>query len=145
MYTESYGALGPYLGKIDALARFVRYGLLPPPVVVHPLTDKEKRGKEVFESAQAQCAKCHVPESDFTDRTVYPLKALPLAPGFDAEKEAAYKTPSLLFVGETGPYFHDGSQATLADLVKNNGSRMGQTSHLSPDDQAALVAYLETL
>ena len=105
----------------------------------------ELRGKEIFESAQAQCAKCHVPGSDFTDRAVLPLKALPPPEGFAEEKNGAYKTPSLLFIGGTEPYFHDGSQPTLAALVKSNGSRMGQTSHLSPEDQAALVAYLETL
>ena len=144
-YAGIYDDLGPYLGKIDALARYARYGLLPPPTVARPLTDVEKRGKDIFDSAEAQCAKCHVPTSDFTDRAVLPLRALPAAPGFVAERDAAYKTPSLLFVGETAPYYHDGSQPTLESLVKNNGSRMGQTSHLSPDDQAALVAYLRTL
>jgi hypothetical protein len=29
--------------------------------------------------------------------------------------------------------------------VKKNGNRMGNTSSLSADDQAALVAYLKTL
>lgn len=145
VYADIYDDLGPYLGKIDALARFARYGLLPPPVEVHPLTAAEARGKVIFESAEAQCARCHVPDSDLTDRTVYPLRALPVQPGFAAEKVAAYRTPSLLFVGGTAPYFHDGSQATLLSLVKNNGSRMGQTGHLSAEDQAALVAYLETL
>lgn len=139
------GDYGPYLAKIDALGDFIQSGLLPPPTLVQPLSGAEKRGKEIFESDQAQCARCHVPATDLTDRTAYPLRALPALPGMDAEKNAAFKTPSLLFIGGTAPYFHDGSAATLEDLVKNNGSRMGQTAHLSPEDQAALVAYLKTL
>lgn len=131
--------------KIDTLADYLQSGLLPPPVIERPLTEVEARGKTVFESAETQCAKCHVPATEFTDRTSYPLRSLPLLKGFDPEKNNGFKTPSLWYVGNTAPYFHDGSQATLADLVKNNGSRMGQTSHLSAEDQAALVAYLETL
>lgn len=130
---------------IDALTDYLQSGLLPPPTLDRPLTDVEKRGKEIFESAEAQCAKCHVPATELTDRTSYPLRSLPPLKGFDPEKNNGFKTPSLYFVGNTAPYFHDGSAPTLLDLVKNNGSRMGQTSHLGPEDQAALVAYLETL
>ncbi|MBK8258261.1 MAG: hypothetical protein IPK82_37030 [Polyangiaceae bacterium] len=132
-------------GMIKALAYYVQSALLPPPVVVHPLTDQEKRGKEIFENDENQCARCHIPTTDWTDRTAYPLKPLPVLPGFDAEKNSSFKTPSLLFVAGTAPYFHDGSQPTLEDLIKNNGSRMGHTEKLSPEDQAALVAYLKTL
>lgn len=131
--------------QIDALTDYLQSALLPPPVLDRPLTDVEKRGKAIFESDESQCAKCHVPANEFTDRQSYPLKSLPILPGFNPERNNGFKTPSLWFVGRTAPFFHDGSQATLADLVKNNGSRMGQTSHLSPEDQAALVAYLETL
>jgi cytochrome c peroxidase len=56
-----------------------------------------------------------------------------------------FKTPSLLFVGGTPPYFHDGSAATLEEVLEKNRDRMGKTSHLSPDDRAALVAFLRTL
>lgn len=131
--------------KVDTLADYLQSGLLPPPTLERPLTGVEERGKAIFESAQAQCSKCHAPETEYTDRASYPLRSLPLLKGFDRETNNGFKTPSLYFVGRTPPYFHDGSQATLADLVRTNGSRMGQTDHLSPEDQAALVAYLETL
>ncbi|MEZ4301382.1 MAG: c-type cytochrome [Polyangiaceae bacterium] len=139
------GDLGPYLHKIDSLADFLQSGLLPPPTVAHPLTDQEKRGKEIFDSEEAQCAKCHVPDTGFTDRTAYPIRALPVQDGFDPERNQSFKTPSLLFIAGTAPYFHDGSQATLEDLIKNNGTRMGDTGRLSAEDRAALVAYLSTL
>jgi cytochrome c peroxidase len=53
--------------------------------------------------------------------------------------------PSLLFLAGTAPYYHDGSAATLAELIEKNGNRMGNTSHLSPQERADLVAYLERL
>jgi YVTN family beta-propeller protein len=137
--------MGPFLGKIDAIMDFAQSGLLPPPTLVKPLTDQEKRGKQLFESKEAQCSVCHAPETGFTDRTAYPLRSLPVYGDFDADENNAFKTPSLYFIAQTAPYFHDGSAPTLEALVKNNGSRMGQTSHLSADDQAALVAYLRTL
>lgn len=137
--------LGPFLGKIDAIMDFAQSGLLPPPTLVKPLTDQEKKGKEIFDSKQAQCSTCHAPETGFTDRTAYPLRALLNTQDFDKEDNTAFKTPSLYFIAQTAPYFHDGSAPTLEALIKNNGSRMGQTAHLSPDDQAALAAYLRTL
>jgi cytochrome c peroxidase len=59
----------------------------------------------------------------------------------------AYNTPSLLGVGATAPYFHDGSARTLREVLTtgNPGDRMGRTSHLKAEDIDALVAYLETL
>ena len=56
-----------------------------------------------------------------------------------------FKVPSLLYVGGSAPYFHDGSEPSLASLIDHNGTRMGHTKQLSPADRAALVAFLETL
>lgn len=139
------GYAGEDTAKLDYLADYLRSGLLPPPTVAHALSETERRGKAIFESDQARCSRCHVPASEFTDRGALPLPALPLRPGFDAEPNPAFKTPSLWFVAGTAPYFHDGSQATLEDLVRNNRARMGDTSQLDAGDQAALVAYLRTL
>jgi len=136
---------GEQLSMLDYLVDYLRSGLLPPPTVVRELDATELRGKAIFESDDARCARCHVPANEFTDRLATPFLALPVRPGFDPEPNAAFKTPSLWFVSGTAPYFHDGSQASLEDLVRTNRDRMGQTSHLSADDQAALVAYLRTL
>jgi DNA-binding beta-propeller fold protein YncE/mono/diheme cytochrome c family protein len=137
---------GQGIARIDYLIDYLQSGLLPPPTLARELDDTEKKGKAIFEDkSKANCASCHVPESEFTDRAAYPLRALPTRPGFDEEPNLAFKTPSLRFIAGTAPYFHDGSSATLEDLVKSNGNRMGNTSGLSADDQAALVAYLKTL
>jgi cytochrome c peroxidase len=66
----------------------------------------------------------------------------------------AYKTPMLREVALTAPYMHDGSIATLEDVVEfydrggvdNPGrSPLLAPLRLAPDEKAALVAFLKTL
>ena len=45
----------------------------------------------------------------------------------------------------TAPYLHDGSAATLHDVLEQTRGAMGNINGLSEDDLDALVAYLETL
>jgi cytochrome c peroxidase len=136
---ENVAARAGYVGE------FLRKGLVPPPKEQRALTPDEERGKVVFESKEAACSVCHRPDTDFTDRVAYPLKALPTRKDFDDEPKQAFKTPSLLFVARRAPYFHDGSASSLERLVEQNQDRMGKTSHLSEQDRAALVAFLKTL
>jgi YVTN family beta-propeller protein len=136
---------GSDVARLDYLIDYLVTGLLPPPTLVHPLDEQEQRGKAIFESDETRCSRCHVPASEFTDRGVLPLPRLPVRPGFDPEPNPAFKTPSLWFVAGTSPYFHDGSRATLEELIASNHDRMGKTSHLSEEDRSALVAYLRTL
>lgn len=128
-----------------SLAAFLRQGLVPPPRDKRARTSIEDSGKRIFESDETRCATCHTPAQDFTDRAPHIL-LLPAAAGFDEEPPGSgFKPPSLLFVQGTAPYYHDGSVATLEDLIANNQDRMGKTSHLSAEERAALVAYLRTL
>jgi mono/diheme cytochrome c family protein len=108
-----------------SLAAFLRQGLVAPPREKHPLTAVESSGKKIFEADETRCATCHAPAQDFTDRTPHIL-IWPPAAGFDEEPPGSgFKPPSLLFVQGTAPYYHDGSVATLEDLVANNQDRMG--------------------
>jgi YVTN family beta-propeller protein len=52
-----------------------------------------------------------------------------------------FDTPTLRGIFATAPYFHDGSSATLDDVV----ARLSFSSTLSAADQADLVAFLKTL
>ncbi|MCU1283344.1 MAG: Surface antigen [bacterium] len=52
-----------------------------------------------------------------------------------------FDTPTLRGIFATAPYFHDGSAATLRDVV----DRLPFTTSLSADDKDALVAYVKTL
>lgn len=127
-----------------AVAKFLREGLRPPHREERPLTDEEKRGQELFMHADVGCAACHDPKSHYSDGAVYP-KIAQAQPGYLDESNVNFRTPSLRFVSGTPPYLHDGSRATLEDVLKYNMDRMGKTSHLSDADRAALVAYLRTL
>lgn len=72
----------------------------------------------------------------------------------------AFKTPTLRNVAETAPYMHDGSLATLEDVVDfyNNGGRVKPDDPINPfqsggirplnltdQEKADLVAFLKTL
>ncbi|AUX43514.1 hypothetical protein SOCE26_049630 [Sorangium cellulosum] len=127
------------------LAMFVRRGLVTPPRSGAGSDERVKRGRDIFHSDEAKCARCHVPTSDYTDRTAYPMPKRPPPPGYDEDPRLEYKTPSLRFVGGRPPYLHDGRAGTLAELIEKNADWMGKTSHLSPEDRAALAAFLETL
>lgn len=131
--------------RAEPLAEFLRQGLVPPPREERELSPQERKGKAVFESPGTQCTSCHVPRTEFTDRSVLPLRGVKALPLFDEDPRHGYKVPSLLYVGSTPPYYHDGSEATLEDLVEHDQNRMGRTTHLSAEDRAALVAYLRTL
>jgi DNA-binding beta-propeller fold protein YncE len=131
--------------RANALVPFLRKGLVPPPRLERELTDEEKKGKEIFESPATKCTTCHDPATGLTDRIAYALGKVDAPPGFEEDENPKYRTPSLLFVGGTPPYFHDGHAPTLEALVSKNADRMGKTSHLSAAERAALVAYLETL
>jgi cytochrome c peroxidase len=130
--------------RADAITAFLREGL-PPPRHERPLTEIEQQGKVLFSSDRTQCAGCHVPETAYTDRNAVPLPMLAPPPGFDQDPNPAFKVPSLLYVGGTAPYFHDGHARSLEELVDKNGDRMGKTNQLTADERAALVAFLRTL
>ena len=70
------------------------------------------------------------------------------------EDRGAFKTPTLRDVGRTSPYMHDGSLATLEDVVAyyNRGGRPNpnldtdiQPLDFPDTDQRALVAFLKAL
>jgi len=75
----------------------------------------------------------------------------------DTIPEGAYRTPSLRNVSVTAPYMHDGSIATLADVVwhynqgisdettPGAGAASFRPLYLSTDEQADLVEFLESL
>lgn len=93
-----------------------------------------QRGKAIFESPEAACATCHNGPR-YTDKQKYAMAGL-----------TSVQTRALTGIAASGPYLHNGSEATLLDLV-NAADRinMGRTSHLSEQEKADLVAYLESL
>jgi sugar lactone lactonase YvrE len=93
------------------------------------------RGKSLFESSDLGCASCHEGAS-YTDRERH---ALDHAPEID--------TPSLIGVAASAPYFHDGSAATLEEVLRDRGDVHGMSAaarDLGDAQLADLIAYLET-
>lgn len=115
------------------------------------------RGFLIF-NTRANCAACHggwnlsdggfhdvgLPSADRGRGAVLPLKAM----------QHAFKTPTLRDVARRAPYMHDGSLATLWDVVDRYDRGGEVRPSLSPEirplglsaqDKADLVAFLETL
>lgn len=141
------GGSGLPQADLKKLARFVREGLIAPntrPEPGHePTPEAERlvaRGREVFTSAEVGCSGCHSLDREASDRAVHVV-------GTRSKKDVheAFRTPPLLFIGGTAPYFHDGRYPTLESLLADNFDRMGQTTQLSGDDLRALAAFLRTL
>ena len=105
-----------------------------------PSTAAVERGKAIFQSEAAGCGGCHVLDQGTSDHRVHDV-----ASRSKLDDSASFRTPPLLFVGETAPYFHDGRYATLEALLDDNLDRMGSTSQLSRDDRSALLAFLRSL
>ncbi len=67
----------------------------------------------------------------------------------DRPRESEWRTPPLWGVADSAPYLHDGSAPTLRDaILRHKGDAKVVTdaySKLSKDDQASLIAFLQTL
>jgi mono/diheme cytochrome c family protein len=102
------------------------------------------RGQIVFEGA-AQCATCHAGTA-FTDANVrlHLPSEVPTDPTH-AERSATkmYRTTPLRGLWQHAPYFHDGSAATLADVVERYVGARGLS--LTAQEKADLVEYLKSL
>lgn len=122
------------------------------------LTPDAKRGFAVF-VGKGGCSACHAGPS-FTDGSFHDIGSSTddLGRGgifkTSLKLQHAFKTPSLRGVAERAPYMHDGSRATLEDVVElydrggiERPSRAYEIRplHLSAEEKADLVAFLATL
>ena len=126
-----------------ALAMYV-YSLDPPPR--EPVADAAV-GKALFERS---CARCHSGPSGAGEPIPAERVGTDRALAFGrARGTGVYRPAPLVRVADAGPYLHDGSVATLELLL--DASRLAHTpghafgSERSPDERAALLAYLRTL
>ena len=102
------------------------------------------RGQQVF-NGQGQCATCHA-GATYTDANtrLHPTSEVPTDPthaGRSATK--MYRTTPLRALWQHAPYFHDGSAATLNDVVDRYDS--AKNLQLTPAQKADLVEYLKSL
>ena len=109
------------------------------------------RGRHLFRN-EAGCASCHQGPL-FTDVLSGPSRTKPLLHhptevGTDAEYASRtatgkYRTTPLRGLFQHPPYFHDGSAATLLEVVNHYDQQFGLS--LTPAQKADLVEYLKSL
>jgi cytochrome c peroxidase len=128
------------------------------------VSDQVKRGHELFFD-KAGCNQCHL-GSNFTDSTFHNLGVGwdPVAKTFADEgrflvttretDRGAFKTPTLREVSKRAPYMHDGSMATLREVVElyNRGGEKNpyldpkmQPLNLTEAEIDAIVAFMQAL
>lgn len=105
-----------------------------------------ERGKKLFRGA-ARCSHCHLPGDHFTDVNRGKLHR-PEETGMDpayAKRTVTgrYRTTPLRALWQHPPYFHDGSAATLKEVVEHYDSELDL--RLTERQKADLVEYLRTL
>lgn len=119
------------------------------------------RGMKVFNS-KGRCKVCHV-GFNFTDESYRNLGVGMDQPKPDVGRSAVtkkaedlgkFKTPTLRNLTETGPYLHDGSAATLAEVVElydrggvanSNLDTNMKPLNLTAAEKSDLVAFMESL
>jgi YVTN family beta-propeller protein len=130
--------------KLDAYLDQLPFGENPLKGAAPP--EALARGRAAFD--KAGCASCHAGEL-FTNNQNADVGTLNTA-GANADNgpvvTRGFNVPSLLGVGRTAPYLHDGSQGTLEDRIFNNpGDRHGVTSALTDQEKSDLVLFLKSL
>jgi len=128
-------ALDAYLASLRAVPN-------PNRVATGALSEAAQRGQRLFEDAAVGCARCH-PAPLFTDRQSHAV-GTQHRPGTSEDR---FDTPTLVECWRTAPYLHDGSAASLVDIMttRNAGDRHGMTSQLTAEQIGDLVAYVRSL
>jgi cytochrome c peroxidase len=125
------------------------------------VSDSAKRGFALF-TGKANCAVCHS-GYNFTDNGFHNIGLKGDGAAYDVGRYAqkplkamrgAFKTPTLRDIALTAPYMRNGAYATLMEVVehydrggddKENLSLNIAPLHLSGDEKADLVAFMESL
>ncbi len=117
------------------------------------LTDREKRGLDVFRN-KGKCADCH-----FLHPTIWPDRPLLSDYGYDnlgvpsrgakdpglgghtgnTEELGMFRAPGLRNAALTAPYFHNGSVATLREVIEFYNRRDLETERWGPTDYPETV------
>ena len=136
-----------------------RYAEAKAAAAAHPMSDAAKRGRELF-FGKANCTACHV-GANLADEQSHNIgigmdKPEPDPGRFavtkDEKDRGAFKTPTVRNVTLTAPYMHDGSVATLEEVVAwydKGGHPNPQLSdkikplNLTAEERADLVEFMK--
>jgi cytochrome c peroxidase len=167
-FKEVFGGPPTVEGLTKALASFQRAVKLEPSPFdrwrngeTNAISEAAKRGYKTF-SQEGKCSVCHR-GTDLTDGEFHNLGLVldPQKPDLGrftvtqfAAHRGAFKTPTLYNVALTAPYMHDGSLATLEDVVafydEGGGPDAGRSAlmrklNLTAQEKADLVEFLKSL
>ncbi len=129
--------------KLPAL-RDYQFSLAPPTPPAGSIdVDAAARGRVLFEGT-ARCSSCHAGAS-FTDAPTLHAAAETGMDPTEAERSATgrYRSTPLRGAWHRAPYFHDGSAATLEDVVAHYDSVL--ELGLDAAEQTDLAAYVRSL
>lgn len=113
--------------KTDSPDLYTEYEQLQKAVSANPMSESALRGQELFFSKRVGCTACHV-GANFADEQYHNLGVGMAAKEPDlgrftetrVEKDkGAFKTPTIRNVALSSPYMHDGSMATLEEVVEH--------------------------
>jgi len=105
------------------------------------LSEAALRGKKIFEDPEVGCAHCH------SGALLTDLKKYDVGTKGPFDSASSFDTPGLFELWLSGPYLHDGSAATLREVLttRNRGDRHGKTSKLGRKALNDLIEYLRSL
>ncbi len=134
-------------GKLPALQAYQLTLAAPTPPAGSFDAAAAARGQGLF-AGKAACATCHSgPELTDANTRLHPVSdsmAEPETPSYASRSATKlYRTSPLKGVWQHPPYFHDGSAATLDDVVNAYDSR--RSLGLTAQEKADLVQYLKSL
>ncbi len=123
--------------QLTALAAYVET-LTPPPSIDQARGTQDRaavdRGRELF--GNLQCANCHAPPV-FTTPDTYDV-------GIDDKQgNREFNPPTLLGVGQRGPYFHDNRAASLEEVFLKHKHQLDRD--LSAAELKDLLSFLRSL
>jgi len=137
--------------KLPALLAYQLSLQIPEPPAGSVNEARARRGEALF-NGRAGCGSCHIPPT-YTDVQNGPDATTPLLhdaaeTGMDpayAERSATqqYRTTPLHGLARHAPYFHDGSAATLLDVVNHYDGHFALG--LTPAEKFRLVEFLKSL
>ncbi|MEX0819831.1 MAG: cytochrome c peroxidase, partial [Pirellulaceae bacterium] len=123
--------------QLTALAAYVET-LAPPPSIdlMRGVQDPEaiERGRQLF--GNLQCTNCHQPPV-YTTPESYDVGI------HDKQGSREFNPPTLLGVGQRGPYFHDNRAASLEDVFLKHKHQLDED--LSANELKDLLAFLRSL
>ena len=137
--------------ELDALALYTNsHKASLSPFAKQGLSASAQRGRSIFFSKDTACATCHSGPFYTDSRPENKLRKHDVGTGRNDPSElmgTAYDTPMLIGLYRSAPYLHDGSAATLLDVVTtaNATDKHGKTSHLTKTQLDDLVEFLKAL